>query len=40
MKFEFVFYKTALHMAIEKGNVEIVQILLANGKVDVNLLSI
>ena len=36
----FNFNKTALHFAVEKGNVEIVQLLLAFDNLDVNLLSI
>lgn len=34
------FHKTALHMAVENGNIEIVQLLLTNKNIDVNLLGI
>lgn len=37
IKFLFVFiHKTALHLAIEKENIEIIQLLLNNDKIDVN----
>ena len=35
-----LFYKTALFTAVEKGNVEIIKLLLANDKIDVNILNI
>lgn len=35
--FNISFYKTPLMIAIEKENIEIIQILLANPKLDVNL---
>ena len=40
MKLYFSIQKTALHIAVEKGNVEIVQLLLMNDKLDTNILSI
>ena len=30
-------YKTALYMAVEKENIEIVKLLLTNNKLDINL---
>ena len=35
-----LFYKTVLFTAVEKGNVEIIKLLLANDKIDVNILNI
>ena len=40
MKLEYFFYKTALYIAIEKNDLEMVQLLLANNNIDVNYLSI
>ena len=40
MKFVINIQKTALHMAIEKENIEIIKLLLSNPKIDVNLLFI
>lgn len=41
MKFLFkFFFKTAIHIAVEKENIEMIQLLLDNSKVDVNLKSI
>lgn len=38
MKFlNFFIKKTALHLAVEKNNVEIVQLLLKNKKIKVNI---
>ena len=37
MKLIGIFQKTALHVAIEKGNIEIIRILLSNPKIDVNI---
>lgn len=38
MKFKFLFFqKTALSMAVEKGNLEIAKLLLANPTIDVNI---
>ena len=34
------FYKTALYMAVEKENIEIVNLLLNNNKIDVNIINI
>lgn len=36
MKFDQLFHKTALHIAIEKENIEIVQILLTQENIDIN----
>ncbi|KAK8845712.1 hypothetical protein M9Y10_020630 [Tritrichomonas musculus] len=33
-----IIYKTALYLAIEKGNIEIVKLLLANGKLNIDVL--
>ena len=33
-------YETALYLAIEKENIEIVKLLLTNDKIDVNILNI
>ena len=35
-----IFHKTALCIAIEKENIEIVKLLLMNEKLDINLLNI
>lgn len=40
MKFIKYFQKTPLYAAIEKGNLEIVQLLLARPELDINLKSI
>ena len=40
MMFWFFFKKAALHIAVESENVEIVKLLLANEKIDVNILTI
>ena len=41
MKFLYnIIYKTALYLAVEKGNIEIVRLLLTNDKLDINLLNI
>ena len=41
MKFAFfLFYKMALHMAVEKGNPDIVQLLLNREEIDVNIRSV
>ena len=34
------FYKTALHIAVEQGNVEITEFLLKNKDIDVNAIYI
>ena len=31
------FYKTALHMAVEKENIEIIELLLSNPNIDINI---
>ena len=33
-------YKTALYLAVEKENSEIIKLLLSNDKIDVNILNI
>ena len=33
------FYTTALYAAISKGNIAIVKLLLANNKIDINLIN-
>ena len=40
MKFYYLFDKTALYLAIEKENIEIVKLLLSNEKIDVNIINI
>lgn len=40
MKFYFIAQKTALHIAVEKGNVKIVKLLLANKELNINYESI
>ena len=35
-----IIYKTALYLAVEKENIEIVKLLLTNDKLDINLLNI
>ena len=41
MKFSFFsFYKTPLHIAIEKENIDIIKLLLSNEKLNVNLKSV
>ena len=40
IKFKITFYKTALHIAVEKENFEIVQLLLSHDKIDINIQSI
>ena len=37
IKFTYIFHKTALHIACEKNNAEIVQLLLENLSTDVNI---
>lgn len=37
MKFIIFFYKTALIIAVEKNNAEIVRLLLSNKDIDVNI---
>ena len=34
MKFTFLFYKAALHIAVEKKNVEMIKLLLENRKIN------
>ena len=37
MRFQFViFHKTSIHIAVEKENIEILQILLSHPEIDVN----
>ena len=33
-------YKTALYLAVEKENVDIIKLLLSNDKIDINILNI
>lgn len=40
MKFLLCFNKTALHIAVEKGNFEVVQLLLERKEIDVNIKAI
>lgn len=40
MRFEYQFHRTALCLAVEKGNIEIVKLLLSNKNIDVNLMNI
>lgn len=40
MKFVHQFHRTALHIAVEKENIEIVKSLLSNNTIDVNIKSI
>ena len=35
-----IYYKTALYLAIEKENIEIVKLLLTNDKLDINVINI
>ena len=37
MKLFIIIYINALHTAVEKGNIEIVKLLLINEKIDINL---
>lgn len=41
MKFDiFIFYKTALYLSVEKGKMEMIEILLTNKNLNVNALNI
>lgn len=40
MKYYVIFQRTALHIATAAGNLEIVELLLASPRVDVNLICI
>ena len=40
MKFFLSFYRGAIHMAVAKENIEILKLLLASPKIDVNMKSI
>ena len=40
MKFSFLINKNALHIAVEKGNTEIIQLLLSHQDTDVNVKTI
>lgn len=40
MKFFFIIHKTALHLAVEKGNPEIVQLLLSRPDINTNIASV
>ena len=35
-----IFYKTALYLAVEKENIEIIKLLLNNDKLDINIINI
>lgn len=37
---DYIFYKTALFLAVEKENIDIVKVLLMNDKIDVNICNI
>ena len=39
MRFYFHFYQTALYLAIEKENIEIIKMLLLNEKLDINAIN-
>lgn len=36
MIFQYIFNKTPLHLAVEKGNTEIVKLLISNKNLDIN----
>lgn len=40
MKSVFIFNKTAFYTAVEKGNIEMIKILLSSDKIDANILNI
>ena len=41
MKFwKILFYITALYLAVDKGNIEIIKLLLSNDKLDINIINI
>lgn len=35
-----IFYKTALYAAVEKENIDIIELLLTNEKININILNI
>ena len=35
-----MFHQTAFYCAVEKGNIEIIKLLLTNDKLDINILNI
>ena len=35
-----IFFKTALYLAVEKENIDIIKLLLTNDKIDVNIINI
>ena len=37
---KIIFHKTALYLAVEKENIEIIKLLLTNDQLDINLLNI
>lgn len=37
MKFNLSIIETALYYAVEKSNIEIIKLLLANNKIDINI---
>lgn len=36
MIFKYIFNKAPLHLAVEKGNTEIVKLLISNKNIDIN----
>ena len=41
MKFwRILFYITALYLAVDKGNIEIIKLLLSNDKLDINIMNV
>lgn len=40
IRFIFLDYKTPLYMAVERGNIDIVQILLSNENIEINTANI
>ena len=39
-RISFYFYQTALYLAVEKENIEIIKLLLSNNKLNINILNI
>lgn len=37
MKLFYLFYKTALHVAVEKKNIEMIQVLLSSTRINANV---
>ena len=40
MRFLYIIYKTALYLAVEKENLEIIKLLLNNDKIDISIINI